>query len=406
MDKGKNQTLIVKIVCILLSFGLWLYISTVENPVRTYEIRKVPVELVNLDTLKDSKFSVVNNQEFTVDLKVEGPSNEIIKIKKENFKVVADMSTYALKEGENTIPVQILTYPENITIKNNGFLGIRVILEKYITKDFNITSNVKLSYKEHIYENSKSINPQVVSVSGGESQVERISKAVLVGEEKDIQSNFSNTYEIKFLDDLGEEVTNIEASNKTAQLIVTVKNGKSVPINIRTTGNLPAGYILENSVLSQSTVNISGEDNVLDSVDKIDTEYIDISNLIESSTFTLKLNVPEGITLKNAEETVNVTFTIVKESPISKEIICNVDYINLPNEFSIENSTQSVKVNLYGLKDEVDRINSDNIQVIMNLESVTEEGTFTYTPEVKINNPSTITVSDVGSVEVTLKKKM
>lgn len=406
MDKGKNQTLIVKIVCILLSFGLWLYISTVENPVRTYEIRKVPVELVNLDTLKDSKFSVVNNQEFTVDLKVEGPSNEIIKIKKENFKVVADMSTYALKEGENTIPVQILTYPENITIKNNGFLGIRVILEKYITKDFNITSDVKLSYKEHIYENSKSINPQVVSVSGGESQVERISKAVLVGEEKDIQSNFSNTYEIKFLDDLGEEVTNIEASNKTAQLIVTVKNGKSVPINIRTTGNLPAGYILENSVLSQSTVNISGEDNVLDSVDKIDTEYIDISNLIESSTFTLKLNVPEGITLKNAEETVNVTFTIVKESPISKEIICNVDYINLPNEFSIENSTQSVKVNLYGLKDEVDRINSDNIQVIMNLESVTEEGTFTYTPEVKINNPSTITVSDVGSVEVTLKKKM
>lgn len=406
MDQGKNQTLIVKIVCILLSFGLWLYISTVENPVRTYEIRKVPVELVNLDNLKDSKFSVVNNQEFTVDLKVEGPSNEIIKVKKEHFKVVADMSTYALKEGENTIPVQILTYPENITIKNNGFLGIRVMLEKYITKDFNINSNVKLSYKDHIYENSTVINPQVVSVSGGESQVERISDVVLVGEEKDIQSNISNTYEIKFLDDLGNEVTDIEASHKTAQLIVTVKNGKSVPINIRTTGNIPVGYILENSDLSKSTVNISGDDAALDSIDKIETEYIDISNLTESSTFTVKLDVPEGITLKNSEDTVTVTFTISKENPISKEIICNVDYINLPDEFSIENSTQSVKVNLYGLRDELDKISTDNIQVTMNLEGVTEEGTFTYTPQVKINNPTTITVSDVGSVEVTLKKKL
>ena len=110
MDKGKNQTLIVKLVCILLSFGLWLYISNVENPVRTYEIKKVPVELVNTDILKNSDFSVVNDQQFTVDLKLEGPSSEMSKVKKDDFKIVADMETYALREGENTIPVQIITY--------------------------------------------------------------------------------------------------------------------------------------------------------------------------------------------------------------------------------------------------------------------------------------------------------
>ena len=100
MDKGKDQTLIVKLICILLSFGLWLYISNVENPVRTYEIKKVPVELVNTDILKNSNFSVVDNQQFTVDLKLEGPSSEMSKVKKEDFKIVADMATYALREGE------------------------------------------------------------------------------------------------------------------------------------------------------------------------------------------------------------------------------------------------------------------------------------------------------------------
>lgn len=405
MDKGKNQTLIVKLVCILLSFGLWLYISNVENPVRTYEIKKVPVELVNADVLENLSFSVFDSQQFTVDLKLEGPSNEMSKIKKEDFKIIADMSTYALREGENIIPVQIITYPENITIKNNGFLGIKVMLEKYMSKSLDINSGVKLSYKDHIYENSKSINPRTVSVSGGKSQIEKISKAVLVGEEKDIQSNFSKTYEIKFLDESGNEVTGIEASNTNAELTVTIKNGKTIPINLRTTGILPEGYTLEKSELGQQEVNIIGDDEVLKSIDKIDTEYIDISNLTSTSVFTLKLDIPDGITIRDYKDTVDVNFYVVKEDPISKEIVGNVNYINIPEGFILQNSTQSVKVNLHGLKEQLDKVNLENIAITVNLADITEEGTFTYTPEVKIDN-SKVTIINVENVEVTLKKKV
>ena len=35
----------------------------------------------------------------------------------------------ALKNGENNIPVQIITCPENIDIKNNGFLCVEFNLE-------------------------------------------------------------------------------------------------------------------------------------------------------------------------------------------------------------------------------------------------------------------------------------
>lgn len=149
--KNKNKTLIPKLICLLLSLGLWIYISNVENPMRTYEIRDIPVELVNLDSLKSSKFAISGNQNFTVDLKIEGPSTDITKVKREDFKIVADMSAYALKTGENTIPVQIISYPENIIIKNNGFLGIKINLEELVTKKFTIQSKVKLSYKDNIY---------------------------------------------------------------------------------------------------------------------------------------------------------------------------------------------------------------------------------------------------------------
>ena len=162
---------------------------------------------------------------------------------------------------------------------------------------------------------------------------------------------------------------------------------------------------MEKSELSKATVNISGDDDVLNSIDKIDTEYIDISNLTSTNTLTLKLNVPDGITLKDASDTVDVKFTVVKEDPVSKEVVGNVNYINVPEGFILENSTEGVKVNLHGLKDQLDKVNAENIQVTVNLADITEEGTFTYTPEVKTNNDS-VTVISVENAEVTLKKKV
>ena len=297
MDKSENRTLIVKIICVLLSFGLWLYVSNVENPLRTYELKNIPVELINEDSLTDSKFAIANKQQFTVDLKLEGPSSEVVKVKKEDFKIIADMSTYALKNGENTIPVQIISYPENINIKNNGFLGIKVNLEELVQKEFTIKSKVKVTYKENIYEKEQTISPQTVTVTGGKSSVERISEAILNGEEKDIDKNKESEYDIKFVDSSGNEVNNIESDSKTAKLSIVVTNGKVIPINLKTTGTVPQGFVLEGYELSKNNINILGDSQNLNKIESIDTEVVDMSSLQADSEMDVKLNLPEGISV-------------------------------------------------------------------------------------------------------------
>ena len=48
MDNWKNkQKVIVQMVCLLLSIALWFYVTNVENPIKTYDISKVPVEIKN-----------------------------------------------------------------------------------------------------------------------------------------------------------------------------------------------------------------------------------------------------------------------------------------------------------------------------------------------------------------------
>ena len=404
MDKGKRKKIIPQILCILLSLGLWLYISNVENPVRTYELKNIPVELVNLAGLKQSEFAIVNDKQFSVDLKLEGPSNEVLKVKKDDFKVIADMSTYALKEGENSIPVQILGYPENVSIKNNGFIGIKVILEKYITKEFEIKSNVNLSYGELVYEKDKSINPKVVTISGGESKVNEVKSAILVGDEKNIISDMKKTYNINFVDDKGEEVKNIDSNITSAELSVSVSQGKSVSINPQTSGELPEGYILKDIYVNDGKINITGEDSILESIKQIYTQKIDISNFTDDKTINVKLDIPHGIILKGHTDVAEVQIDIEKEEPISKELICNVKYYNLPEEFMAEDTTNSVKVKIHGLKKYIDPVNEENIEVKMDLAEIKNEGSFSYVPEVSVPNPDKITVTDVENVYVKIAK--
>lgn len=411
MDKIKNQnkTLIPKIICLLLSFGLWIYISNVENPVRSVEIKNIPVELVNLDSLEHSNFALSGNQKYTVDLKIEGTSTDVIKVKPEDFKIIADISTYALKTGENIVPVQIISYPENVTIKNNGFLGIKVELEDLVSRDIEIQSRVKLKYNDNIYEISKKITPSSVTVQGAKSIVDKISSAVIDGEENGISTDFEKNYDIKFLDSKGEEVKNIYSKIDKAKLSVVVSSGKSVPINLKTTETPKAGLELMGYELSSNYVNIIGSSDSLANIKSVDTETVDISNLNDTSELDVKLILPEGVKVTSGQEYVKVKVILKVKENINennnKTLNIKVNFNNLKDNLILESSSEKVSVTISGTQSELEKINESSLTAVVDLSAVTDEGTYYYDPEVSFNSPTSTTIDNIGKVEIVIKKK-
>lgn len=130
----KEKNLMVKLVCLLLSFGLWIYISNIENPIKQYTITNIPVQIVNLDVLKEDNLTLAPDQNFTISLTIQGTSTNIYSINKSQFTVVANLSNYTLKSGDNSIPVEITNSPNNVNIKNNGVLRINIKLENITEK--------------------------------------------------------------------------------------------------------------------------------------------------------------------------------------------------------------------------------------------------------------------------------
>ncbi|MBY6838355.1 MULTISPECIES: CdaR family protein [Clostridium] len=407
MGKGnKNKSLVAKLICLLLSFGLWLYISNVENPVRTYELKGVPVELINKESISKSNLAIVGAESFTVDLTLEGATSEITKAKKDSFKLTADMSSYALKNGENIIPIQIVSYPQNINIKNNGFLGIKIKLETLITKDVSLKSQVNITYKENIYKKDLTVSPEKATISGPESEVNKVDRGILVGNIENLEKDINKKFPIKFVTKDNKEVKGITSKVNEAELNIKVNNGKTVPINIKTIGMSNDGISIESMVAEPKSVHIIGEDKILNSINSIDTQEINISNITADAEVNTNLKLPEGVTIQENSQNVKVKFSVKKAQEVTKNISCAVEYTNLNPNLIIDSSKSTANVSISGLESVINSITEAEFKATVDLSNISEEGTYTYKPSViSVNNRTDFNILSVDEVQIVLKNK-
>ena len=58
----------------------------------------------------------------------------------------------------------------------------------------------------------------------------------------------------------------------------------------------------------------------------------------------VKLNIPQGLSAQNGENSIKVKFKVLKEENITKNLVCNVQYSNLNTAFSLDSSNPTVNV--------------------------------------------------------------
>lgn len=236
MDSWKNkQKVIVQLVCILLSLCLWIYVTNIKNPIKSYELKNVPVEILNSNSLQDSGLALVPNQNFYVNLKIEGNTQDLFNVDKDSFKIIVDLSEYVLKKGENKVAVNIKESPSSITIKNSNGLTISVNTEEYATNEVPVKSEINITSKSSYYVATPVFSPKTVVVSGPKSLVKKVTKVVAQGEESNASKTIVKDFIISPVDENDNEVIGVKLSEKWVEGTIEINEGKVVPIKINTT---------------------------------------------------------------------------------------------------------------------------------------------------------------------------
>ena len=379
MDRAKKRSIIVKGVCLLLSFILWLYVSNVENPIRTSDLKGVSVELLNQEILNSSNLYLSGNQKLSVDLKLEGKAKDIYSLKKDDFVLKADLSNYAFKAGENNIPVEIISAPEDVTIKNKSILTVKVDLEEGIEKNVKVRSSVKTTFKEGVSKKSIKVSPDSVKVSGPESLVKNVDSVVLRGELLDISKDISKNFNLVAVDSDGNEVSGVQISENIGKLTVSVGSSKQVKVNVVKQGTLPSDFTLMGINLSVESVNIIGDTDIIKSIHQIYTEPIDLSNITESQTINIKLNLPDGVYLMDNINSITANVEVAKKEEDTNKIVSKkidgvkvevVDKVNTTLTYDVSN----IVVEVSGNSKEVSGLTSENISAFVSVAGITTAG--------------------------------
>lgn len=411
MDNWKTkQKIIVQIVSLFISIGLWLYVTNTENPIRTVEVSKVPVQLLNANDLSKQGMALVPNQSIYVDLKVEGYSQDVYKLNKDNFSIKIDLAEYALKLGDNSIPITIVDTPSNVTVKNTSNLVVTVKIEEIIEKDFNVESRIDVAAKANYYVAQPQINPETVTVSGPKSLVSQVKGVVVLGQEDNVFEDIVKNYEVVAIGDSGDTVEGVKLSTERVQVIIKVNPGKSVPIKVGTIGNAGYNINIASMELSQNYVEITGPQYILDSISEIYTEAIDLSRITKNSNMEVALIFPDGIEKASISYvTVSIEVEEVKESKeneVTREFEVEYTTSGLASDFNMTASSNKVKIVLKGSKSKLDSINIENIVASIDLSSITDAGQYTETPAVNITGDAEgVEIISVESIIINVTKE-
>lgn len=438
MDKGSaKERLIIKLVCVLLSFCLWIYVNNVESTVKTYTLKNVPVKIVNIESLKNYGLALSPGQKFEVNLNLEGPSKFIYSVNPNDFTIQADLSEYALKNGENNIPVQIINYPQQVNIKNNGYLIVKVKLEPLEKKTFDTVSDVNVTFAPNVYKDSINFTSEKVEVSGPQSSVNKVAKVALVGSLDNVAEPMTRSFKYEALDSNNQVVKDVTLSQDKGSLSILTNTGKKVNLMAEFKGDLPKGITLVSTELSQNYINIVGDKGALDGVSTLKTEPIDLTNITGNTKKTVQLVVPNGVKIADGNNTVTVNINVSgnttdtdkntsgdnttnsnnnnnnnssnnnnnnnSNNNVVKSLDIPVSYTGLSPKLTLKDNPSTVAIKITGTQDLINSINVSDFNGTVDLSSYTNAGSYKVQP--KITTSKNVVIESIPDLSITLDKK-
>lgn len=287
----KNNT-VLKILSILIAVCLWMYVMGSVNPMTTQTIENIPVELLNQDTLQERGLAVRSGMGFSVDIIVEGNRSILHELDKDKIKATVDVFGY--EEGENSVPIQV-EVPNNVRLKEVKTPRIEITVDELISAykkvDIKFVGKAESGTEPAVIATS----PTEIEVKGAKTLVNsiktvqaRLNAAELSDDPKSFQAK------LQALNQNGEQIYDVTLSADTAEVEVVLYHTKTVPLEVKTIGRLPKGYELED-LSAPEEIKICGAKEDLDSIEKIETEPVDISQMKASATLELQPILPSGV---------------------------------------------------------------------------------------------------------------
>lgn len=376
------------LLSIVLAFGLWAYVITVESPGSTEMYYDIPLTWVGESVLEEERNLVVTSISSTnVDMTLSGNRSDLSNVNSGNITLKADLAKI-YEPGQHKIEYSI-SFPGNVpanafTVESQNPKYITINVERRVSKPVpvNVVYSGNLSDKGYMFDKQSAVLDHTeVTISGPESVVNQITQAVLNVDLSGRSESISESYRYTLCDEEGKPVdaksirVNVEEVRldlkieyvKEIQLVCTVINGGGATAETARIDIMPR------------TIRVSGSKAALDGMgDTINLGTIHLADIATAAVKKYAIILPDGVTNQTgySEASVAISFPGMAKRTFTIE---DIRLENLPEGMNAELITQSLVITVRGPGEEITKLTAEDIYILIDLTDAAE-GTSTYKP--------------------------
>ena len=392
------------VISILVAIAVWVYVDVEKAPDRTKTIRDIPVEFSGESTtLADKNLMLLSGYDTTVDLTIKGPKRELVKISKDNVRLVASTSSID-SVGVHTLRWDPI-YPDGVqssslTVDWASKYKVTVTVGELYTKEVPVNCTVTGQVADGYFTGETVLDPTSLVLRGQRDDLLNVAYAKLTVNISGATRSVIQTESVQLYDNDDNPVDNgnIRTNASLIQAKVPVLTTKEVSLAVELSG-VPgvAGQSIKTTV-TPTSVRLIGEADVLENINEIvlATLYIEDLDLWQQNSYVV--TAPDGTWLANSNEvaTVEITMEGIEEMTVTVDIF---SYTNVPSGLYPE-ITGGLDVRLWGLADELAKMDAAALTAMADLSGITEPGSYRVPVTVTISGYRDVAVK--GSYEVTV----
>ncbi len=395
MKKRLTNNLLLKIISVFAAVLLWIIVINIDNPTDTFTISDIPIQVLNEQSaITDNglTYEIVGSQ--TVSVEVTARRTDRRRITAEDFEATIDLNEIYGATGSVAVNISVVGDRSLIRSWTQITRSVEVRVESLETKEFEIQVIQEGEPEESYTVSGQTVDPGTVRVTAPESIMSNIDHAGIIVDVSGASDNIETSGEIVLYGRNGQEIDlsneRIVMSASEAQVSLSMVKTNQISVDVVVTGQdqVADGYQYITYQCEPQTISVTGAKALIAEFDKL-TITEDLTGASGNVTRTYEVDelLPEGLEAADeASRTIQVTYQIEQLAQRSFRIAgSQVELVGAAEGMSYQMGDEdAVVVTLEGLSEDLERVESGEISVSVDVSGIDGSGTYVRTPEVRL----------------------
>lgn len=391
-----RSNLVWMLLSLLLSSGLWVYVTFRQDPEGLHLMENIPIVVQG-----QPKTMVVQPETTAVQVEVIASKEVWAQLKPEEFKAIVDASK--VTPGSQEVDVTVTTTDPRVRIQSYEPSKILLKVDPLKTKTVPVrvitSGTVPFGYNV----GAAQVIPDTVSISGPAQLVDPITAAAVTVDVNGATKSIDQGYR-PVLEGVSEsDASRITLDPGQVRVEVPIEQKllyKTVPVSPTIVGNVALGYEVVGFSADPQTVLLVGDPQTLDQMNTVPTEPIDVSGADGDRAYNTSLALPGTVAMAGPQSI--VVRVLVSTVNGSKTLLVGPQVTNLGPGLTYQVNPGAVNVTLAGPIPVLNRVQPSDVVVTIDATGITSG---TQSVNVQVKTPDLLKLVSVRPQRVTLTVK-